>query len=230
MSLSNTMTEQTYQGNGSIDTFAIPFVFFDNSQVYVDSYNTQTTVNQTLTLGVEYTVSGSNVVFGTAPTSNEQIRVYRVTPKTQVIDYIASGAFAADDHERGMDRMVMMIQELTTMVQAAAPVTGGGAFVRLIDQTVAASGTITLTNNQRLIKRVKGDIGGTTANLTTPIDNGTIDGQELRLVGYSDTDTLTIQHGGNVSLNGAITLADKSVLDLFWDNDNTLWVETGRRL
>ncbi len=230
MSLSNLITEITYQGDGSTLSFPIPFDYMADSQVFVDSLDTGTQVLTTLTQGVEYTVSAPNAVFGVAPGASEQIRIYRVTPKTQDIDYIASGAFAAEDHERGMDRMVMMIQELAAQVQAAAPVTGGGALIRLTDQTVSAGGTVTVSNNQRLIKRVQGDTGGSDADVTTPIDDGSIDGQELRLVGFSDVNTLTIYDGGNVSLNGLITFANNTVLDLFWDQDNTKWVETGRRL
>lgn len=231
MSLSNTNTEQTYQGNGSITTFPITFAFFVNSQVKVKSLDTSVdpAVETELTQGTEYNVVGTDVVFGVAPAASLEITVYRQTPRTQEVDYIETGAFKAEDHEKGMDRMVMMIQEIGAKVEEAIPTVGGGAFARLTAQTVLAAGTVTIATNQRMLKSVKGGVGGTTADTTLPIDNGTIDGQELRLVGGDDDDTLTIENSGNVHLNGDITFTENTVLDIFWDDVNTKWVETGRR-
>lgn len=120
MSLSNTVVAQTYNGNGSTDTFAIPFDYFDASQVKV--YLIDTTPNpdtETLqTITTDYTIVGSNVVMVTAPSASEQLRIERVTPLTQTIDYTTNGSFPAESHERGLDRIVMMIQELERRIDA----------------------------------------------------------------------------------------------------------------
>jgi hypothetical protein len=120
MSLSNTVVAQTYNGNGSLDTFAIPFTYFDSTQVKV--YLIDTTTNpdtETLqTITSDYTIVGSNVVMVTPPSATEQLRVERVTPLTQIIDYITNGPFPAESHEQGLDRIVMMIQELDRRITA----------------------------------------------------------------------------------------------------------------
>lgn len=227
MSLSNTVVSVTYQGNGSVLTFPIPFEYFVNSQVKVKEIDTlgAETID---TEGTEYTIVGSDVVFGAAPSSQTQIKVYRETPRTQDIDYIENGPFKAEDHEHGMDRMVMMIQELGQLISEVALSTAGGAYVVLPDQVVAGGDTISGGANQRMLKHVQGPTGGGTADLTTPIGAGTVDGQELRLVGSSDADPLTIKNQGNVSLNGDVSLEKNSVLDLFWDLTDLQWIETGR--
>lgn len=231
MSISNTSVSQTYAGNGSQLLFPITFDYFENSQVKVKRLNTLTSTEEFLVEGTDYTVVSPNISMMTAPASTEEITVYRETPKTQEIDYIETGAFKAEDHEKGMDRMVMMIQELGGQVSSVVttPVSGSGAFARLNSQAVIAGGTVNIGTNQRLIKVVSGDTGGTTADTTTPIQDGVVDGQELRLVGGDNIDTLTILNQGNVDLNGDIVFHKNTILDLFWDQANTEWVEQSRR-
>lgn len=120
MSLTNLVVAQTYNGDGSNDTFAIPFTYFDQSQIKVYLIDTSVTPNteSLLTLTTDYTIVGSNVVMNTAPTSDEDLRIERTTPLTQLIDYTTNGAFLAESHEQGLDRIVMMIQELDRRITA----------------------------------------------------------------------------------------------------------------
>lgn len=48
-------------------------------------------------------------------------------------------------------------------------------------------------------------------------------GQELLLVGTSDVNTVLLEDGNGLSLNGPATLADKETLKLFWNG--TVWSE-----
>mgnify|MGYP006935484868 CR=1 FL=1 len=232
--LSNTVVSTTYEGDGSTTSFAVQFDLLANSQVKVSRYDSSTLVDEILTLGVEYTLTGSPataVVFSVAPTSNQEITVYRETAKTQTVDYDDTASFPAAAHELALDKIVMMIQELGNSIDNISVTipTGSGAFVRLADEAIAASGTISVSTNQRMLKTIEGDGGATTADTTTPIEAGTTDGQELRLVGGSDTDTVTVPNGGNAVLNGDMTFTLNSVLDLYWDDGQTKWVETGRK-
>ncbi len=232
MTVSNTNVTRDYQGNAVTTSFPVVFDYQLSAQIKVARYNATSGITDIPILGTDYNVSGPFVVFVVAPGADETITVYRQTPMTQEVDYIDTGAFQAEDHETGMDRMTMMIQEIaqavTSVVTAATSSIAGGAYTRLPAQGVLASGTVTVSTNQRMIKSVTGPSGGGTANSTTPVDAGSIDGQELRLVGGSDGDYLTIPTGGNVVLNGAITFVNNTVLDLFWDDANSKWVETGR--
>lgn len=70
---------------------------------------------------------------------------------------------------------------------------------------------------------------GAPANLSTnpQIAPGANVGQTLRLFGCSDVDTVTLEDGTGLDLNGTCVLVDKSVIDLEWDGIN--WCETSRR-
>ena len=101
---------------------------------------------------------------------------------------------------------------------------GGALFVNS-PQTISGGGTISITaGKNRQLCRVKGGSGGTTASSSTPIANGSIDGQEVVIEGLDNTDTLVIGDSGNVSLNGEKTLGLYSGLTFVWNNTDTKWV------
>ena len=93
------------------------------------------------------------------------------------------------------------------------------------DLTIAVAGTITWTANHHL---VTGDGAAVTVDATTGIAAGEVDRQPLRLVGGSDTNTVTLAFAGNVNVNGAAVLGAGHVIDLEWDLTNTEWIEVGR--
>ena len=93
------------------------------------------------------------------------------------------------------------------------------------DLSIAVAGTITWTHNHHL---VTGDGAAVTVDATTGISAGEVDRQPLRLVGGSDTNTVTIPFAGNVNVNGAAVLAAGHVIDFEWDTTNTEWLEVGR--
>jgi len=74
---------------------------------------------------------------------------------------------------------------------------------------------------------VKGSGGPINVTANPRIAAGTAVGQILKLVGRSDTDTLTLANGNGLSLNGDITLLADDVIVLFWDGTN--WTEETRR-
>ncbi len=112
MALSNTTVSTTYSCNGVTTSFAIAFSYQVATQVTVERITIADSTVTAWTNGVEYTISGSNVVAGTAPSSSYQLRVRRTTPLTQAAAYDATGPFLAATHEAALDKIVMMIQEL----------------------------------------------------------------------------------------------------------------------
>jgi len=94
------------------------------------------------------------------------------------------------------------------------------------DLVIAAAGTITWTANHHV---VTGDAAPVTVDAVTGISAGEEDRQPLRLVGGSDTNTVTLEFAGNVNPNGPIVLRLGSTIDLEWDLTNTEWVEASRR-
>jgi hypothetical protein len=107
---------------------------------------------------------------------------------------------------------------------------GGGALLlsgtRGSPNSITAAGGITATTNQRQLMFVQGNAAPITVTASPAISAGTITGQELILVGRSDTNTLTINTGTGVELNGPATLGASDVLTLIWDG--TSWIEQSR--
>lgn len=106
MALADLDTQASYTGDGSTDTFAINFDYQDEGQVkvYVDDV---LQVDPT-----DYSISGSNVVFVTAPASSAAIVIKRVTALVQDLELPDTGTYRSSQIEEKLDRIVMMIQEL----------------------------------------------------------------------------------------------------------------------
>ena len=232
MSLTNTTVQGVYTGNGATVSFPIPFDFLENTQVRVKSTDLVALADTTLIEGTDYYLSGGNpataVVFYSAPTTDEQITVWRATARTQIASYIATGPFKAKDHEKTVDRIVMMLQEIeANLLYSITP--GGGQYTKLSLQSIASGGMITVTTDQRMRKSVQGAAGAQVADTALPIQNGSVESQELLLIGAHDDNTLTIVSMGNVVLNGTMTFKKNSILNLLWDTTQLVWLEIGRK-
>jgi len=125
MSVSDTDTRVSYVGDAATTAFAASgFEYKASTQLKVKRWTTATQTRDdatALTLGVDYTISGSapsnTVNMTTAPTAAQTLEIYRYTSPVQAIDLSNVGAFDADNLETaGLDKLVMMIQELTTRI------------------------------------------------------------------------------------------------------------------
>lgn len=74
---------------------------------------------------------------------------------------------------------------------------------------------------------VQGSGGAIDVTANPQIAAGTTVGQELILIGCSDTNTLKLEHGTGLDLNGDILLQARYVISLTWDG--TAWSENYRR-
>lgn len=147
MAISDQDVKELYQGNGLTATFAIPFDYETSSEVKVYLRDETTTTNITETLQSspsQYSISGSNIVMVSAPTSTQKLLIIRVNPITQTMIYNNSGPFLATDHEDSMDRMVRMIQELNEKVNRClkAPITSSPSFDGEIDPNWAGKALV----------------------------------------------------------------------------------------
>lgn len=97
-----------YTGDGSTVTFAYPWrISVDTDiQVLVDGV---LSTNYGLT-GID-AANGGNVVFGTAPPANAVVFLKRITPQTQLTDYVNHDPFAAETHESALDKITRMVQD-----------------------------------------------------------------------------------------------------------------------
>lgn len=136
MSVSNQVVKSFYNGTGAQTNFAIPFAFIPSDAVnevkvyLIDNISGAVTLVTQGPGASQYGLTPAydpvtnpngptTVVFVTAPASTKMVLVTRYLPITQVVNYINSGKFVAKTHEMGMDRMVMMIQQLGDMLGRA---------------------------------------------------------------------------------------------------------------
>ena len=59
---------------------------------------------------------GGTITFATAPVDQSDILIQRDVNLTQLIDYRAYDPFPAETHETGLDRLVMMIQQINNQL------------------------------------------------------------------------------------------------------------------
>lgn len=99
---------------------------------------------------------------------------------------------------------------------------------------IAGGGTITVSITQQMqYFRVSGS-GGAQALSNTPFGTGGgwIDGTIVRLVGTSDTNTISLDHNDSADygaiLNGDCTLKKYNMITLQWDSELVRFIEVGR--
>lgn len=98
--------------------------------------------------------------------------------------------------------------------------------------TVSSGGTISVSTTERVqYFRVSGD-GGAQSLSATPFGSASwIDGTIVRIIGTSDTNTISLDHNdadNGAILNGDCTLAKYNMLTLIWDSEFSRWIELGR--
>jgi len=69
-----------------------------------------------------------------------------------------------------------------------------------------------------------------TANpqISAPPTAGTRDGQRLILIGTHDTNTVLLEHGNGLNINGNMLLKSGASIELIFDNGTTTWFEICR--
>lgn len=92
---------------------------------------------------------------------------------------------------------------------------------------VTAGAGITPGGYPSEIKFIQGSGGAVDITVNPQIAAGTNVGDQLRLIGCSDTNTVKLDHGTGLTLNGSHTLGLDESIDLTWNG--TSWSETARR-
>lgn len=130
MSVSNTVVKAIYATNGITDTFAIPFAGISGdyaNEVKVYEVDLETGIKTLLTTGYSLVptpdpgppiVNPTNVVFDDPP-DEVKIMVIREMPLTQIVELLTTGAFDRKVVEKGLDRLLLMLQEIEDRVDRA---------------------------------------------------------------------------------------------------------------
>jgi hypothetical protein len=118
MTVSSEQSSVSYVGNGATTTFAIPYYFLDKTHIVV-SLTSSNGVAIPKVLDVDYTVTGAgnqaggSLTFNVAPPNLSSLVILRVVPVTQLTDYQPNDDFPAESHERALDKLTMITQQLS---------------------------------------------------------------------------------------------------------------------
>jgi len=117
MTISTTTTRIAYDGDGATTAFAVPFPFFGASELEVLERDAAAGTEALRVLGTHYTVAGGDGAAGTvmassAPSAAVRWVIRRKTARTQATDYTPNDPFPADTHEKALDRLTLIGQEL----------------------------------------------------------------------------------------------------------------------
>lgn len=120
MSISATTDRTQYTLTGSGQTLSFPYYFLATSDLAV--IKTLAGVDSTLTLNVDYTVTGAGVEAGgsvimTAGANGDVITIYRNMPQAQPTDFTAGGPLPATSIETVADRLTMLVQQTQRQVE-----------------------------------------------------------------------------------------------------------------
>lgn len=120
MTVSSATANASYTGNGSTQIFPIPFYFLVDTDIKVSKKAAATGVISTLTLNSDYTLTGAGNQAGgsatlvVAPASGDQIFIERNVIAVQETAYPVNSTFPAASHEKALDRLTMLVQQLQT--------------------------------------------------------------------------------------------------------------------
>lgn len=107
----NKTTAGPYAGDGVTTAFLVDFPFLDATHLEV--YR----ADVLLTLNTDYTVTGAGqqsgqVILMQPLAVGYTLTIERVVPLTQLADYVQGDAFPAETHEKALDKLTMIAQQL----------------------------------------------------------------------------------------------------------------------
>lgn len=124
MTIATTDSEIVYTGDGVTTTFATGYYFLLDTDLVV-TYTIAGPTTVTWTLNFDYTVAGAGSLSGgsitttVAPAVASTLTIGRAVPVTQLTDYITDDAFPAESHEKALDKLTMVCQQLQTNIDNA---------------------------------------------------------------------------------------------------------------
>jgi hypothetical protein len=130
MTVSTTTRKVAYAGDGSSVTFAVPFPFLSASHLQAlrtTAGGTTESMSIIASTGAG-SPSGGSITVSQPVGAGNSLLILRDTPETQETDYLANDAFPAESHERALDKLTMLVQEMQEEASRALllpPLEGG---------------------------------------------------------------------------------------------------------
>lgn len=124
MTVSSLVSAVTFDCDGSSTNFACPFRVLDSAEVACYLITESTGAAALLTNGVDFTVTNVGepnavVTTATAYSTAYQLRAVRVTQRVQPTDYREGDPLPAESHERALDRLTHIVQEIDSALSRA---------------------------------------------------------------------------------------------------------------
>lgn len=124
MTVSTVINREQYTGNGTTADFPFRFRLLKDSHMVVTVSDRDGNIS-TLTLGTDYTISGTGLVRGGSVTLTNplpdkwKISLERVLPAVQETDLRNQGRFYAETHEDAFDYLTMLIQQFGSLLDVS---------------------------------------------------------------------------------------------------------------
>lgn len=193
MTISTTDSRISYNGNGVTTIFAFPYRFLANGDLVVVEVSAAG-VETTKTLTTHYTLTGAgddaggSVTMLVAPANGTRLIIYRDTDIVQETDYISGDPFPAETHERALDRLTMIAQEIGSDADRSIKVPVGDSSslsttlpasanrldkFLVFDDVTGAAEVSTVTQTQVASAVAAAYAAGSTADAVTFLQSGT---------------------------------------------------------
>lgn len=153
MTVATTTNKASFACNGSTVAFPLTFPFYSKTDLVVTLRINTTGSETTLTVDVDYTVSvsspgpgGTVTLIGsyatTPPATGKTLVVSRILPYTQEVDFIQGDALPPENLEEGLDRGVMLAQQLHDEIGRSmkAPVSDDESISLVLPTSAARAG------------------------------------------------------------------------------------------
>ena len=196
MTLTATTNKVAYAGNGSTTSFAITFIYWDDTDVRVILSNTTTGAETVWTDGTQYTLTGGSGATGTltidtsptdyTPATGETLTIKSNLPDTQSTSLPLGGSLPSTSIEERFDKNVRLSQQLAEELTRA---------IQFSESSPATSTYITETAAQRANKLLAFDTSG---NFTVTQEIGTYAGNWAASTAYSERDIVKDTSNNNI--------------------------------
>lgn len=197
MTVESATASASYTGNGSTTVFTVPFYFLVDTDLKVTRKSAATGLITTLVLNSDYTLTGAGSSGGGSLTTSpalpnlDEIYIERNVVAVQETAYPSNSPFPSASHERALDRLTMLVQQVKAAFGFALQKTplgatydAGGNTVSNLADGVAATDAV---SKQQMESAVAGAAGGvlpsSIALLTDLIS--TAAGKGAALIGYA---------------------------------------------
>jgi hypothetical protein len=152
-----------------------------------------------------------------------------VAAAQSVIDVTAEAAAAlASQNAAAISETNAANSAIAAAASAAAAATPNIVGTFAAPYACIAGTTVPFTGIAYMNKKYIKGTGGVDMSANPQIAAATNEGQTLRLIGTSDSDTVLFEDGTGLNIQGAWLAEANRVLDLDWDAGRSLWVETSR--